>query len=391
LTGKAAGGPGLRPGRSGIVSPGRLAFLGVTSLVILAGLEGARWTADPLEGRKKEAVVSMQKAMSAVREEKARLGLQPDPDVFGDESGMLGQRYTDLTTTVGLLSAKRTSTRPEFAAALVDMLDEAGARTGDRIAVSFSGSFPALNIAVLSAAKAMGLRLVIISSVGSSMYGANDPLMTWLDMERLLGRTGILPYRSVAASLGGIVDTKGGLDGNGIEEGLAAIRRNGVQVLEEGGVKTQIADVERRMGLFRLALGGRLPAAYVNVGGSQTALGDAPGSASLPTGLSRGAPVSDDPARGVIARMKESGVPVLHLLGIRRLAKRYGIPVESGRPSGGRPAGSLPRKRYQLLVAAAGLVGMTGLLVAISLHRRATPKRGSPLDAGDARRLHSSQ
>jgi poly-gamma-glutamate system protein len=359
-----------------------LVLLGVVSLAILASLEGSmRWSNDPLEERKKEATVLMQKAMRAVREEKARLGLQPDPDVDGDDSGMLGQRYTDLTTTVGLLSAKRTSTRPEFAAAVVEMLDDAGVRAGDRIAVTFSGSFPALNIAVLSAAKALGVRPVVVSSVGSSMYGANEPHMPWLDMEGLLGRTGILPYRSTAASLGGIVDTHGGLDGTGIEEGLAAIRRNGVRYLEEGGAGTRTADVERRMELFRLTLGGRAPAAYVNVGGSQAALGDARASGPLPTGLSRGAPVSDDPGRGVMARMKENGIPVLHLLGIRGLARRYGIPVEGRGPGGGGPTGFLPRKRYPLPPAAAGLVGMTGLLAWLSRRRRLEATGGPGLQS----------
>jgi poly-gamma-glutamate system protein len=259
------------------------------------------------------------------------------------------------------------------------MLNEAGVRTGDRIAVTFSGSFPALNIAVLSAARALDVQPVIISSIGSSMYGANEPRMTWLDMEALLERTGILPYRSVAASLGGVVDTRGGLDGTGIEEGLAAIRRNGVRTLEEGGAATQTADAERRMELFSQHLEGKPPAAYVNVGGSQTSLGEAPGSATLPTGLSKGAPVSDDPARGVLARMKERGVPVIHLLGIRRLARKYGIPHDGGLPGGSRQGSFLPRSRYPVAPAAGCVAAMMAMLWWLRCQRRTVARQEAPV------------
>ena len=180
---------------------GRLAILAAVGLAAVASVEASRlWQADPLLAKKVAAARVMQQGMEAVRLEKARVGLAPDPDDDPRGSGMIGERMTDLTTTVGSLPSKRTSTRPEFAAAAVEMLVEAGAREGDRVAVSFSGSFPALNVAVLSAVKALGLRPVVISSVGASMYGANQPGMTWLDMEAVLARDGILPYRSAACS-----------------------------------------------------------------------------------------------------------------------------------------------------------------------------------------------
>jgi len=52
------------------------------------------------------------------------------------------------------------------------------------------------------ASQAMEVTPVVIASVGASDWGANRPYLTWLDMERVLRQRNILPYTSVAASLG---------------------------------------------------------------------------------------------------------------------------------------------------------------------------------------------
>ena len=85
-----------------------------------------------------------------------------------------------------------------------------------------------------------------------------------------------------AASLGGIAGAHGGLDGTGIEVGLKAIRRNGIPLLEEGGSSTLTADVRKRLALFDQAVAGRRPAAFINVGGSLTSVGDGPASEPWP-------------------------------------------------------------------------------------------------------------
>ncbi|MBE0602904.1 MAG: poly-gamma-glutamate system protein, partial [Deltaproteobacteria bacterium] len=158
-----------------------LAILAVSSLVVLAMLEFARrHQPDPLREEKNAATTLMQRAGQAVKAGKLRIGVPIDRRLDANDTGLIGVEYTDITTTLGSLAAKRTSTNPAFAAVVVDMLYRAGVRPGDAVAVGFSGSFPALNIAVLSAAKALDLRPVIISSAGSSTYGANQPDMTWL-------------------------------------------------------------------------------------------------------------------------------------------------------------------------------------------------------------------
>lgn len=341
-----------------------LVILAVFALTIMVLLESTqRYQPDPRSGEKNAAMELMQRSTEAIKKEKLRMGISIDRRFDTNDTGLIGVEYTDITTTLGSLVAKRTSTNPAFAAAIVDMLDRAGVRPEDQVAVSFSGSFPALNIAVLSAARVLNLHPIIISSEGASMYGANHPDMTWLDMERVLAETGLLPYRSIAASLGGIADAQGGLDGTGIEAGLRAIRRNGIPLLEEGGSSTLTADVRKRLALFDQALGGQRPAAFINVGGSLTSLGDGPEGHRIPAGLLKKIPAVRNPERGIIFRMGERSVPVIHLLKIKSIAAQYGIPIDPSPLSAGTPVKNPMTGRYSIPLAAAGLALMIVLLI----------------------------
>jgi len=77
------------------------------------------------------------------------------------------------------------------------MLMESELKKNDVVAVAFTGSLPGLNIAVLSALQTLNLKPLVITSVGASNWGANDPYFTWLDMERLLYDAEIFNYRSL--------------------------------------------------------------------------------------------------------------------------------------------------------------------------------------------------
>lgn len=340
-----------------------LAILAFSALAVLVVLETARLLQpDPLKEEKAAAVALMRRASDAVSDAKLVAGIPVDRRLDPNGTGLIGVEYTDITTTLGSLVAKRTSTNPAFAAVVVDMLGRAGVRRGDRVAVGFSGSFPALNVAVLSAASVLELRPVILSSVGASTYGANQPEMTWLDMERVLAEAGLFHFRSAAASLGGITDTGGGLDGTGIAAGLVAIRRNGIPLIEENGSATLEADVRSRMAFYDQALGGARPAAFINVGGPATSIGDGLEAHRVPTGLLKKVPRVRRPERGIIYLMGERGVPVIHLLEIKSIAARYGIPVDAFPLPAGTSANFPVTGRYSPALAAAGLAAMVAFL-----------------------------
>ncbi|UCF91397.1 MAG: poly-gamma-glutamate system protein, partial [Desulfobacterales bacterium] len=309
--------------RKGKISPSGLFIIAAIAAGSILYLESSkRPVDDPIREQKVAAAEFMMQAMELVKEERIKRGIPIDREIDPNETGMIGDEYTDLTTSLGSLAAKRTSTNPNFAGVIVDMLHDAGVKPGDRVAVSFSGSFPALNIAVLSAIKTLKLNPVIISSIGASMYGANLEDLTWLDMEKTLREKRVFPFASVAASLGGITSTKGALFERGVEIGLDAIHRSGVMFIDEKGSDTLKNDISRRMAFYDKLFHGQKPAAYINVGGSLLALGNCPEAYGLPTGLLTQTPLSDHPDRGVIFRMNELGIPIVHLLNIKQIATR---------------------------------------------------------------------
>lgn len=55
---------------------------------------------------------------------------------------MIGEEYTDITTTLGSIEAKRTAADPDMAALLVRMFSEAGLRSGDRVGAGFCRPSP---------------------------------------------------------------------------------------------------------------------------------------------------------------------------------------------------------------------------------------------------------
>ncbi|WP_316862200.1 poly-gamma-glutamate system protein [uncultured Cohaesibacter sp.] len=285
--------------------------------------------------------------------------INPEFDPAG--TGLIGVEYSDITTSLGDLQAKQTSLNPSFAGLVVKWLEEAGVKSGDKIAVTLSGSFPALNMAVLCASEAMGLKPMIISSVGSSIYGANIYGFTWLDMEKRLNDEGLLHIRSTYASLGGIMDTHGGLFETGITEGEDAIKRNNVSYLHEGTFKMVEHDVERRM---RLYFEEERPTAFVNVGGNVAAIGWINETHLLGNGLLRWFPPCDNPKRGLLFRMHEENVPVIHLLNVTRLAAANYLPVA---PHEIQPSLDFTKARRHHIVGLLGLLIFWFLFASLAL------------------------
>jgi poly-gamma-glutamate system protein len=101
-------------------------------------------------------------AMELVKSERLRRGIPIDKEADPAASGLIGSFVTSVTTDAGNLEAKQTAINPNWAAVIVDLLQQANVKERDQVAVSFSGSFPALNIAV--ALKTLNLRPTIISS-----------------------------------------------------------------------------------------------------------------------------------------------------------------------------------------------------------------------------------
>jgi poly-gamma-glutamate system protein len=237
---------------------------------------------------------------------------------------MIGDEWTVITTSLGSLESKETSTNPDFSALTVRLLREASIKKGDRVGVTLSGSFPSLAISVLAALQTLEIDAVVVSSVGASTYGANQPEVTWIDMESNLRKRGGLKYNSKIISMGAQEDAGKDLSEEGYTSIKNAASRNGVDLYVPSSLKESM---EKRIELFRKANISLL----INIGGNQTSLGECAHSVMIPNGLHFKIDECKDENRGIIERMNEQGIPFINMLDIKDLASRYGIDISPNR------------------------------------------------------------
>lgn len=262
-------------------------------------------------------------AFDVIKDERLRRRIPIHPEMDLSRSGLIGVGMSPVTSNAGHLAAKQTSVNPNFAAVVVALLKEAGVKEGDPVAVGVSGSFPALNVATYAALHTLKVKPIIISSASSSEWGANIPNFTWLDMEAVLVRRGLIPLRSIAASLGGINDRAYTMSAEGRNLLIKALDRNKVPLID---LPTLEESIERRMQLYFEATEGAPIKAYINVGGGQASLGSVAGRRTFRAGLNRTANVAEEGVESVMARFIEEGVPVIHLANVAELADRHGFP-----------------------------------------------------------------
>ena len=291
-------------------------------------------------------------AMERVKSERLTRGFGIDAKTDPARSGLIGAFVTPVTSDTGNLESKQTSANPNFAALVVDLLKRTRVRNGDPIAVSFSGSFPALNIAVGAALKVLDLKPVIISSASASQWGANNPEFLWVDMESVLYKEGIFPFRSVAASMGGRGDRGKEMTEKGREYVIKALKRNDVPMLPVPSIKT---DIDERMAIY---FRGPPPKAYINVGGGVVSAGIRPSKLSLESGLLKESSIAPTNVDSVIRRFLQADIPVIHLENVRQLAQQHGLPIAPATtPKIG--TGTLYFQReYNLWLAAAALAAI---------------------------------
>lgn len=302
-----------------------LVFLALLGLAIhTIAEETKRFHPQSYLGEKMSAATRTVRCFEAIRQYRlgspASLDLENDPE----STGLIGQEFTLITTDRGILEAKLTSVNPNFAAVFVQYFRELGLKPGDPVAFALTGSFPALNIAALAAADELGLRAIPIASVGASMWGANDPDFTWLDMESFLCAQGLLHARCVAASLGGSNDRGRGLSPKGRALLKAAVERNGVELISEPTVDQSIA---RRVAIYDREAGERGIRAYVNIGGGAASIGSSLNGSLIRAGVNRQLRPYNWTRRGALHRFASRGVPIIHVLRIESIARRHGFPV----------------------------------------------------------------
>lgn len=293
-------------------------------LLLLIGYSALEFTkvkeADDLYGLKIQGSMLLEEMFQEVKDYRIQVDGGIDTSIDLNSTGMIGQRFTRITTTLGNLESKRTSANPNMAAMVIELMTEAGIKSGDRAAVNVSGSFPAMNLAVIAAAEVMDVDLTLISSIGSSTYGANNERLTYLDMEKRLFHSGVIENRSIAFSYGGADDVGSDID----QKILESIRaRQGELVFIHK--KNYEENIEHRLNIYNAH--GEIDL-FINVGGNIVSGGDGDIGFGFDNGIIRPNIKLNYSDKGLIGVFLSEGTNVINILNIKSLASQYGMSID---------------------------------------------------------------
>ncbi|HYK90191.1 MAG TPA: poly-gamma-glutamate system protein [Acidobacteriota bacterium] len=262
----------------------------------------------------------MEEALSAISDARAAAVL--DPGIDPNRTGLIGPEDSPLTTTPGQLEAKRSTTNPNIAGLIARQLEEAGVRPGGTIAIGSSGSFPALLVASLSAAKALQVHAVCILSLGASSYGATDMDFNLLDIYSVLQRSGIVREPPAAISLGGDKDIGLDLEPEVRDALTRKITGQSIPFINEPNLPR---NVETRIQVYQSHAKSGI-SAFINSGGGYANLGTSALALQLKPGLNTHVELPPKETRGVLFEMAAAGTPVIHLLYIKGLIEKHDLP-----------------------------------------------------------------
>jgi hypothetical protein len=304
----------------------------------------------------------MREGMDVLKPLRAQLA-PINPEFDPQRSGLVGLENSIITTNQGGRESKQTTVNPNWAAVAVKLLADAGVGEGDLVAVTVSGSFPAMNLAVYSALEALGADAIIIASASSSQWGANVPGFAWLDMERELRNAGVISMKPIYASLGGIEDRGIGISEEGIRSLKRSIGRADIEFIDPANYQEAVAD---RIAIFREYSAERSYKAFVNVGGGATIVGPPGIDDMFKSGLQKDAPARAFAVDTVMGYFLQEEIPGIHFIGIKNLANRYGLPIAPIEPvpvgNGGIYSATV-YNRWLAIALGLGLFGMTWLIV----------------------------
>ena len=321
----------------------------------------------PSYDMKIKAANLMKESMVELKNVRMEAGVFIDDENDPNETGLVGSPFSLITTDEGDLDAKLTTLDPNFSAGMVELMLRMSLQEGDTVAILLTGSMPGANIAVLTAASAMGLIPVVITSVGASQWGANHADFTWLDMESILFNKGLINSRSVAASVGGRNDMGRLLSPAGREIIISNIENYNIPLIR----KNRLAEnIDERMKLFESFNKITNYSAMINVGGGVASLGTSFNSKLLPAGIINRSDVvnisiRDGGIEGVLAKFAKKNVPVLHVLNIKSLTEQLGMPF-APIPIPEVGSGVLyAEEKYNILIATVCLFIVCGLVFGV--------------------------
>ncbi|MDD4780428.1 MAG: poly-gamma-glutamate system protein [Tissierellia bacterium] len=270
---------------------------------------------------KLEASKLTARCLEEIKKFKIEKNIVIDKSIDINNTGLIGLDYSQITTTLGNIEAKRTSTNPNMSAAIVDMFNELGLHPKDNVAVNFSGSFPALNIATMCAIEKMELEPIIISSFGASTHGANDPNLTYLDMENYLYKIGLFSYRSTYFSIGGFHDIGKEMDPETRGIIIERLLNYGYKFIYDDNL---LHNINTRYELYNKADDIKC---FINVGGNDVSFGESSMMVYVNDCIITNF-IEKDNATGLVQLFLKVNIPTIHILNIKSIATKYGLSVD---------------------------------------------------------------
>lgn len=275
------------------------------------------WGGQGLSPQERRLMDSVRTAQAHLYDWRVKGGSEFEPADDPHRTGFIGLEWSPLSTTLGALPAKRSACDPRWAVVIRRWMETLKLQQGDTVAVFSSSSFPGMAFNALRALESLGLRPLLVVSLGASTWGANDPKFPWPAMERELQRAGFLRSSAFAYTPGGERETGGGLAPEVIDFMKQEVLKNGVPLV----VKSSLEEVIQ----WKMALLDQFhPKALISIGGSEANMGSTEEILRLRPGLH----VSGKGGDGVIGRALAKGYPVVHLLNIKGLAAAEGVPFD---------------------------------------------------------------
>lgn len=264
-------------------------------------------------------------AFEVLRDKKEELNILVDKSLDPLESGMIGDMApiigNSITTSLGDLRAKQTSTNPNFTSLIIEYLKSLKIKENDNVAVNFSGSFPALNIGVIIALDTLNINSYIMSSIGSSTYGANIVDFNYLVMEEVLYDANIINRKTQTMSLGGDNDNLSNIINN--DETFTNDLYERFNYLHQIKEPNNEKNVKYRYNLYKDNLTNIK--AFINVGGNISSRGL--GIKDYNNGIIKPKRIRINRSSGLIDYYLNDGISVINLLNIIDLANKNNLVV----------------------------------------------------------------
>ncbi|PID29846.1 MAG: hypothetical protein CSB55_00885 [Candidatus Cloacimonadota bacterium] len=273
-----------------------------------------------------EAAKEMASCMKVLKEEAAKRGYEIDKMNDPHGTGLIGVDVSTITTSRGSLDDRINCLNPNLAAGFVDQLKSAGLKPGNYVAAGITGANPGLNLALYAAMKTLKLKPVIITSIGSAMYGANREDFTWLDMEKVLYDKKLIPFMSSFASYGGGKDIGRGLSKDGRSAMDAAIKRTNTVLINVNGLEENIN--ARRKAYQSSLKDGKSFKLFINLGAGYANVGSSINAKLMKTGINKNLADKDFQNPGIFYTFAQKNIPVLNLYKTDVFLNKYSLPEE---------------------------------------------------------------